>query len=76
MHWRLEGWVLEQPVAIALENIKKDNWGKVKLLTPQEKGIYEAGADAMLEAIHKYADGRAVELIKSDDGSIEIYIVI
>ncbi len=58
--WRLEGWVLEQPIAQALSKTKKDSWGWVRMLTPFERELFEAGADAMLEALNKEAENETI----------------
>ena len=49
--WRPEEWVLEQPVAQALRDIAKDTYGFVRILSPFERELFEAGADAILEAL-------------------------
>ncbi len=35
---------------------------------------YEAGADAILRALHKHANGRSFQLMRNDDGSINVYM--
>ena len=52
-NWRPDNWGLRQPVVEALGNIRKGNMGKARLLTPFEKQLFEAGADAMLGALKK-----------------------
>lgn len=49
--YRPKGWVLKQPVAQALEDIAKDEEGMARILTPFEKELFEAGADAILKAL-------------------------
>lgn len=54
---RPDGWVFCRPVAQALEDIPKDEYGMVRALTPFEMGLFEAGADAMLRAVVKFIGG-------------------
>ncbi len=49
--WRPDNWALTEPAAEALEDIKKDAYGWARSLTEFEKQLFEAGADAMLEAL-------------------------
>ena len=54
--YRPEGWPLKQPVALALEDIAKDDVGAVRVLMPFEKQLFEDGADAMLEGLKDSRD--------------------
>jgi hypothetical protein len=47
--WRPEGWIPE----ISFEEISKISPRLVSMMTIKEKKLYEAGADAMLEALKK-----------------------
>jgi len=47
--WRPDGWISE----ISFEEITKIEPHLVSMMTIKEKKIFEAGADAMLEALRK-----------------------
>ena len=67
MNWRPEGWKIP-------EMVEKWDVNGGKFLSEGEKQLFEAGADAMLEALAKEsADGRAIWFGRADNGDLLVY---
>ena len=49
--YRPEGWELKQPFTQYDQGSKEGDSVTARILTPSEKALFEAGADAMLEGL-------------------------